>query len=215
MSMQLYCDRSGWPWVRLSLDLACSLLPITKMQFELYLAEPGPPGPAWYEELLQVNPRCPARHFRDSEREHLFLTGITPEEALAFGNWLDPGTDLPTWEEWRFIYQALATTNKRLPITKSFEKLSLAPTARSVIDGLQSISRLMTLGQIGLAQEGVLEWVRHNREFGGCGKPRPNFWATTANPLKDTPQRPVVANARHKACGFRLVTRIQAKGQEI
>ena len=46
-------DRTGFPYLELQDPaLAVSLLPLTKLQFEYYLADLTPQGDNWYEELL-------------------------------------------------------------------------------------------------------------------------------------------------------------------
>ncbi len=60
-------------------------------------------------EILKVFRRHAAK-FLDTpfaEQERLFITGLWPDEALAFARWLGEGFDLPTLAEWRAIYAAL------------------------------------------------------------------------------------------------------------
>src|SRR5712692_8216258 len=100
--MRLCCDRTGFPLLEWAeTGLAMSLLPVTKVQFECFLAEPNEFGDKWYEEVLAVSPRVPWRQFDTGNRERLFLTGIQPNEALAFARWLGEDFDLPTEAEWR------------------------------------------------------------------------------------------------------------------
>ena len=83
--MQFSCDRTGFPLIAVpSVGVEVQLLPVTKIQFECFLAEPNDFGDAWYEEVLTFNPRISYRQFMADTRERLFITGILPEEALAF-----------------------------------------------------------------------------------------------------------------------------------
>ena len=99
--MRLCCDRTGFPLLRLdALGLEVGLLPCAKVQFEAFLAEPDERfGDAWYEAVLAVNPRDGWR-LPPAAEERLFLTGVLPDEALAFLRWLGPGFDLPSVQEW-------------------------------------------------------------------------------------------------------------------
>ena len=107
--MLFSCDRTGFPLIAVPEVAAhVQLLPVTKAQFECFIVEPNPFGDAWYEEVLQLNPRVTYRRYGADERARLFLTGILPEEALLFARWVGEGFDLPTVDEWRAIYAALA-----------------------------------------------------------------------------------------------------------
>ena len=102
--MRFSCDRTGFPLITVpEAMVAMHLLPVTKVQFERFLAEPNTYGDAWYEEVLTLNPRISYRQCTAENRERLFLTGIVPEEALAFARWMGDGFDLPTVAEWRAL----------------------------------------------------------------------------------------------------------------
>jgi len=104
-------DRTGFPYIELKDPaLAVSLLPLTKLQFEYYLADLTPQGDNWYEELLTLNPRVSPQRFTPEQRERLFLTGLLPAEAEAYAAWLGDGYRLPTVAEWRAIYRCFQST---------------------------------------------------------------------------------------------------------
>ncbi|PZN69060.1 MAG: hypothetical protein DM484_30465 [Candidatus Methylumidiphilus alinenensis] len=104
--MDLFFDRTGFSYVVLKkLALAVSLLPLTKLQFEQYLADVKPQRDGWYEELLALNPSVSPQNFTTGQREQLFVTGLLPSEAEAYAAWLGEGYRLPTVEEWRTIYR--------------------------------------------------------------------------------------------------------------
>ncbi len=84
------------------------MLPVTKIQFERFLAESHNLGDDSYKEALRLNPSVSHQQFTPDNREQLFVTGILPQEALNFARWMGNEFDLPTVEEWRFIYDALA-----------------------------------------------------------------------------------------------------------
>ncbi len=109
--MSSSCDRAGFPLVHVpDRGVFIHLLPVTKLQFECFLAEPKGFDDPWYEEVLAANPRASVRGWDDEAREQLFLTGVTPEEASAFARWLGPEWSLPSLDLWRHVYRALART---------------------------------------------------------------------------------------------------------
>ncbi|MCI0529260.1 MAG: formylglycine-generating enzyme family protein [Nitrospira sp.] len=102
-------DRTGFPLIPLyRAGVEVHWLPVTKVQLECFLAETGRLGNDWYEEVLKLNPQVSYSEFTGDHREQLFVTGILPEEALAFARWMEDRFDLPTVEEWRTIYEELA-----------------------------------------------------------------------------------------------------------
>ena len=83
--MSSWCDPCGFPVIPVeSLGLSVHLLPVAKVQFERFLAEPNDYGDSWYEELLALNPRSSHTRLDNETRERAFLTGVVPEEARAF-----------------------------------------------------------------------------------------------------------------------------------
>lgn len=136
--MQWSCDRTGFPLVAIpGLGMEVHLLPVTKVQFERFLAEPDAFGDTWYEEALALNPRVPSRQFTAKNRERLFLTGILPEEALAFAKWLGAGFDLPTVTEWREIHKAFAAELAPLRSLSEFLSQRGASLARDLVRHIQ------------------------------------------------------------------------------
>jgi len=226
-------DRCGFPFVPLAqLWLEVQLFPVTKVQFERFLAEPDTYGDDWYDAVLQYHPRCSYRGFAVGERERLFLGGVLPEEALAYARWLGDGYDLPTVEEWRQIALALAG----LPAPSAAE-LADWPAGPAPTIAEQMLTQLpaRTLLNLSLMRGGLVEWVRDgapltpspsptNRSpdaaftvgnsantdgaaWAGLGAPRPEFKAHLWDPLRDV-IRPVRVGERVGYVGFRLVRRI-------
>lgn len=149
-------DRTGFPYVELNDPaLAVSLLPLTKLQFEAYLADLTPQGDRWYEELLTLNPRVAPQRFTPEQRERLFLTGLLPAEAEAYAAWLGEGYRLPTVAEWRVIYRRFQST--------AFTPLAALPTSgrtAALLRRLEAQARPQTLLDFSLMHGGVVEWVR-------------------------------------------------------
>jgi Sulfatase-modifying factor enzyme 1 len=202
--MRLSSDRTGYPLIECpALGLEVALLPVTKVQFERFLAEPAAYGDAWYERRLVENPRVSWRQFDPAVRERLWLTGVDPEEALAFARWLDEGFDLPTAEEWRALDQCLRET--RLP-GGLLSGCALHPAARAILTQLLGQLRPTTWRDLALTRAGVLEWVRWEDGFGGLGAPRAAWWPNLFDPQRDEPLQP----SRPGSCryfGFRPVRR--------
>ena len=202
--MQLQSDVLGFPIVHVgALDLWMSLLPITKVQFERFIAEENSFGDSWYDEVLNISPRHSWRNIASDDRESLFVTAIFPPEALAFAAWLGKDFDLPTREEWSRIYQLMQRTP--LPI-QLLQACTSHPVAKSIVDSILSQVEPSNMAQMSLLQDGIIEWVYQGQEFAGLGKPRARFLSTVFNPEVDEPLRPP-RNVRSRYFGFRLVRR--------
>lgn len=206
--MQWSFDRTGFPVLELpDLRLAVHLLPVVKQQFERFLAEPGPFGDSWYEELLALSPRIPLAAPDPELFESLFLGGIHPNEIPPFARWLGQGFDLPTADAWRTVDRALATE----PVADADASAlrsdgNLSPAARHVLGWLIDHRKPQTWSELLLMRGGLLEWVKAGpTTFGAFGVPRPEFQALIVNPQRDPPVRPIDAAKRYRYFGFRLV----------
>jgi hypothetical protein len=73
--MFLQSDDLGFPMVSIpEIDLSVSLLPVTKFQFERFIAHENQYSDSWYDKVLAINPRCSWRKINQSNRENLFMT---------------------------------------------------------------------------------------------------------------------------------------------
>ncbi len=202
--MLLSFDRTNFPLLALEeLDLEMHLLPITKPQFELFVAEPGAIDPARYQEMLALNPAIALDGFTAEERERLFVTGVLPDEAQAFSRWLGEGFDLPSLQEWRAIYAVLRVTS--LPRHDLAAELADSP-AGAILARLtrQTLSNLML--DISLLRGGLVEWVRQGQSWVGLGAPRPHFQPNLWDPLSHE-IKPLRPGERLRYFGFRLIRR--------
>lgn len=211
--MRLSCDHTGYPWIEFD-QLAVSLLPVTKYQFEAFLSEPGGLSNNWYEQLLAINPRCRWRDFEDGSREELFITGILPAEAIQFANWLGEGYDLPTSADWKQIDENFRRLKGAVPRDEAFQRIGLTTTAERLVTRLLKVSRIRSWHGLSLMRNGIMEWVHSGSRFGCHGVPRPTFWPVTHNPRVDPPQFPLKPDRRAKQCGFRLVRRTNSNSED-
>ena len=203
--MPLSFDRCGFPLVALPhLWLEVQLLPVTKVQFERFLAEAGTWGSGRYEDLLRLLPASPYDAFADAEREGLFLGGVLPEEALHYARWLGEGYDLPTVEEWR--QAALALAGRPAPTAEELAAWPAGP-ARTIVEQLLVQLPARTLLNLSLMRGGLVEWVREGAGWAGLGAPRPAFKEHLWDPFHDV-IRPVRPGERVRYVGFRLVHRL-------
>jgi hypothetical protein len=202
VAVQLSSDRTGFPYIHIpELDIELALLPVLKVQYERYLAEPTGPGNAWYEEVLSVSPRASWRRFDDETRGGIFMTGVASAEAVAFNRWLGPEHRLPTVMEWRraeawLVLQSLEPAR----FFASIEKGDLAPQSRAILGTLVKALAPRTLAEVALLRGGVLEWVAHHESFRLLGAPR----GTVCDPQFDPPVR-LLAEERQRDVGFRPV----------
>lgn len=206
--MEFSYDRTGFPLIPLiRKGLEVHLLPVTKMQFEAFLAESQEFGDTCYEEMLALNPRVPYQTFTSETREQLFLTGILPDEAVAFARWMGEGFTLPTVEEWRAIYEELA-----LGLDPKYDAFDLAAHCPEgacgvILQRLAALCDLDSLFELSLMQGGIVEWVKQKRTYAGLGSPRPEFHPNLWDSRRDI-VKPVDTNVRIRYFGFRLIRRI-------
>jgi hypothetical protein len=206
--MQFSYDRTGFPMVRLpALALDVHLLPVTKVQFEQYLAEPDGVGDGWYEAVLAAGPRASCFRFADEERERLFLTGILAHEARAFARWLGPDYDLPTVDQWRAIHQTLKGMPATVPPPCRDASRWQARKCGAILKALRRRLRPEDMLQFSLMEGGLVEWVRVEKDYVGLGCPRPDFFPSLYNPLVDT-IRPIHPDQRLPYFGFRAVRQL-------
>ncbi len=201
--MEILTDKIGFPLVRVENVGSFNLWPVTKLQFERFLAEPNEFGDSWYEAVLRLNSRVSHQDFGLENYENLVITGILPREALSFARWFDEKFDLPTIEEWRAFYR----TVKNADIPPSPTGLS-RPAAAIWAKLAKMTSGLLDFA---LLDNGVVEWVRRNGSFAGLGCPRPHFLKNAWNPLVDL-VRAINLSERISFFGFRLLKRETGDG---
>ncbi|MCZ2341553.1 MAG: formylglycine-generating enzyme family protein [Bacteroidales bacterium] len=167
-------DRTGFPYVPLpGIRTAIAILPITKAQVELWLAEPHGPGDEWYAEMLTHNPRLGWRETRTGPDTELFLSGLLPQEAENFAHWLGAGYRLPNLAEWRAADRALSQTSPKWAVQLA-DYLAGHGGHPAAIGVLQRLARTRSASSQSLffLQDGFLEWVtKPGNAPGGFGRP--------------------------------------------
>lgn len=213
--MHLELDRLGFPLLVMpETGISMSLLPVMKIQFEGLIAEPNDFDDEWYSNVLRVNPRLSWRDSETGEMEGLFLTGIWPNDAMAFAEWIGGGFGLMSAEDWRRVNRFLRTVSLEGPIRREdLQELLDGPdghqAAKAVVRRLLSDRPVSNFSQLTMQEGGVLEWVRTGRDaFGGLGSPRPEFMTHLFDPLTDDPLQPI-GTARPRCFGFRLARRLE------
>ncbi len=202
--MLISFDRTNVPLIAVAeVGIEAHLLPVTKCQFEQFLAESGGVNRSLYRRMLRLNPSIPPEELTLDNREQLFVTGILPAEAQAFAEWLGEGFDLPTVKEWRAIYGALRWT---LPPRHSLSAELVAGATGAILSRLEEQISPSFMLDMALMREGVVEWVRHEDGWVGLGAPRPQFHPNLWDPLNHE-VRPMQLDERLPYFGFRLVRR--------
>jgi len=200
-------DRSGYPMVYIEPAKAFfHLFPLTKPQFEHFLAESRLPGygDAWYSGLLaNLTPRLSPCLPVPAEYEQLFITGLLPEDVLTYLDWHGEGMRLPTVGEWQTAWRWLADQEATVP---SYElERDLAATARHLWSGLLLRLQPTSLLDLSLMRGGLIEWVQEPEgNWMGMGKPRKAH--PFHDPLRDPPLQPAGDLRRSRWFGLRLVT---------
>lgn len=196
-------DKTGFPLILLD-NFSIHLMPVTRVQFEIFINETDS-----FPELWQLNPPISYGELDANNYERLFVTGATPEEALAFAKWLGDDFDLPTLDEWRKVYGQLQSTFIELPEptgepAKAFcnQLYACLPRVHYLRD-----SSFKHLGlELSLMRDGLVEWVSCGNEYIGVGAPRNRFHPNTWKPLQDE-IRPIHTGQRIHFFGFRLMRR--------
>lgn len=203
-------DPSGYPLIYVEpLDTFVQLFPVTKPQFERFVAADRPPGlgDQWYSEILGLNPRVSYRSRDIPARERLFMTGITTDEAMSFSRWMGRGYTLLSAEEWRVCYEWFAGRPAPSVPSELAEELSRDALAIwNIVEGQWLEERQQpTLQELSLMTHGILEWViERPGRYCGLGEP-----LTSKSQRKASdPVRPLGPEPRRlKSLGFRLRAR--------
>ena len=193
-NIPLIYDKTGSPLIGIKkMKLFVHVLPVTKVQFEKFIAEVNLPdfSDEWYENILKLNSRVSYKKFTEENYWKLFITGIYPEEAMKFAEYLGNDYRLPDVDEWREIY-------------RYFKYSSLHFKVKGKPGILKRLEKFIgnDLFSLTLMEKGIAEWVKEGRKYVGVGKPDSNFQQSALKPLYDKID-PV--GERLSYVGFRLV----------
>ena len=202
--MLISLDKTNFPLIVVEeAGVEAHLLPVTKTQFGRFMEETRGIAAGAYQAMLKLNPPAAPEQFLIEEREQLFITGILPDEALAFARWLGEGYDLPTVKEWRAIYAAL---RREPPPRHTLLTDVVEGPAKPIFQKFTDKLYLRSMRDLSLMEGGLVEWTRKGREWVGLGVPRPEFhpnlWDVLTHEIK-----PIRRDRRVPYFGFRLVRR--------
>ncbi len=218
--LQFRLDKTGFPmvWVD-AIDAYIHWIPATKIQFEYFLsaAPDSHFDAAWYDEILNLNPRISPGHMRLDNYWKAFLSGIRPAEVLRFARWNGEGYQIPSLDEWFSAYKSLKTM---LPETDALAQMGeLEARVKKLLTRLNDISRRViselnyewTLADQMLMRMGVMEWVESQNQryrWGGMGETYPKFRSNLFIPDHGQPSVPNnPEQSRLSYYGFRLLWR--------
>ena len=202
--MLISSDKTNHPLLVMEgMGLEVQLLPVTKTQFRQFVRETADVSETDYQALLALNPPVSVEDVMPENREHLFIRGILPQEALAFAQWLGQGFALPTVTEWRQIYRSLRV--QPLPLYNLTAEVIIGP-AGDIVTALTEQENIDTMLALSLMSQGLVEWVKKEQAWVGLGQPRPSFHHNLWYPLSDTVV-PTQPEERLPYFGFRLVRR--------
>jgi hypothetical protein len=210
-------DPSGFPMVWIEeIGAFMHWMPVTKIQFEKFIAATADPlfDDAWYRRILNLNPRVAIPEIGPENYSNTFLTGILPEEARRFAAWYGKEYALPTVEEWRMAYAALAVVPAQ-PGELSDLLEGAGELVRSALTRIEAAStaaerpgRKRTRADQMLMRLGMLEWAEQagGVSWAGMGEPSPYFrtmWSIEKGPAMATDPHA----SRSGVFGFRLIRR--------
>jgi hypothetical protein len=212
-------DRAGFPLVWIdAIGAYMHWLPVTKLQFERFIATQAAPGfdDGWYERVLDLNPRAAVAQLAPENYWRALITGVRPEEARQFAAWCGEEYAVPTLEDWRRSYAALATAaavpggvSVLLPAAGEPVRALLSAIESSAAAARPASSEERTLADQMLMRRGVLEWVERKggpASWGGMGEPATGLrtlWSIAKGPV--TPRGE--GSSRSHVFGFRLIMR--------
>ena len=183
-----------------------SLLPVTKIQFERFCADTNKVPDGSYEAMLNVNESVASGKFNSEQRERLFITGVLPEEAIAFTEWLGPDYTLPTAEDWFKMKNWLENTPVEPSTLVALAETPMSADAHLIVDRLVRLLQPLNWSDLTLLHEGILEWVRKGQALVLMGSTRPQFHPLTGIPDPDHPYMLADAADRRQAIvGFRYI----------
>lgn len=199
-------DRTGFPLIsRENLDFYIGLFPVSKYQFERFMAERGPfkelYTDEWYRRILKKNPRISWKKTNTNEPWRLFLTGLPYNAISPFLRYLGREYKLPTKTQWLELLKILSelkeTKNKFLKCFNSFGEIA------------RPVKLWIEAGLFPLVEEGILEFIEQefkSDEVACMGKPWQKLWSNTFSAEE---VKVVKFEDRAHSIGFRVVKEVR------
>lgn len=211
MSIIVTTDITGFPLVHLlDLGLAVHLWPIAHTQFTACL-EDRQDLLTSYVAACAVQPPS-ASNPRPSGLENRIMTGVVPEDLIAFAEWMndrrrpeneDGRYAIPNVEQWRAVHEYLQY-ERFDPHQEAISGVCSNPIVQDFFQLVLRERQLHTLLDLSLMREGVIEWVRDENRWTGLGQPTWDFFPNTFEPMRETID-PIDSTRRQRTFGFRLI----------
>src|SRR5262249_46078567 len=151
-AMRVWWDKTGFPLLEVAdTKRGLHLLPVTKLQFERFLAEPDKRfDDAWYAGVGTLNARASITVGLPADRENVFITGLLSSEAETFAAWL--GAELPTVLLWRSAFESWS----RLSIDELPAEVWKHPKSGRLLQLLRDALKPRTVRDLALMDGGVV-----------------------------------------------------------
>lgn len=220
--MDCITDPLGFPmlWVD-EVGAYVHALPVTKAQLEAAMTRRGSPfSKSDWETAQEANARVPLDALDPDTYWSAFFTGVIPGRATEFARFCGAEFRVPSADEWRCAFGALAIRpphdawDAMLACSSDRARALMERLAAIPVDAIRwHIGEEASLADRMFFRLGVMEWVvlshspmrDESERFGGLGMPAPALWPTLFDPALGTPLRSRAAvTAPHRAFGFRL-----------
>ena len=180
MALNIISDPLGFPMIRMpGMDFYIHYFPVTKLQFERFISLSNKPGygDRWYNEILSLNSRISHLKLNRENYEGAFISGVTPQEALDFVQWLGKGYRLPDIQQWRQAYKSLKSAGD---IKMDFSGIEKGTVGYKFVKSMERSPG--NLFELSFMKNGFAEWVQEKDDYCGLGSPRSSFHQNLNNP---------------------------------
>ena len=203
LSTRWTLDNTGYPLIYVpTIKKFVHLFPVTKSQFEKYLADNYMIGfdDTWYSSLLaESTPRGSIWTLPKHSLESLFITGMKPEEVISYAKWSDPEMRPPTISEWQRIWNWFKEFPECSPPIEI--EGGMASTAHHLWHVILKTCNPVNVNELACLSGCIWEWVKDNKKgWMGMG-------SRTSHPFHNPldPISPAFLQTRPRWFGFRLV----------
>lgn len=211
MPSQIILDKANFPliWIE-PIQAYIHLLPITKLQFENYIADYRyVQNAGFYLDAIKLNPRIPPYGFSVDNYWRLFVTGLTITEIRGFIGWEGSDFGLPSSEEWIKTNQYLCNIDSNEVLAKVKAERRINRFAKVILSKLDNIIKPKSALDLSLQFNCFLEWVQskgENNKYSVIGRPNTQLFPMIQEKvLKEIPVFDYERRTAH--FGFRLINR--------